>query len=140
MLRPTSLPFGRGGSEGISLRSTRTLLWVCLVLISACAGSGPPPTEPGGTFDRLQADIFNQHCLRAGCHNPQAQAGALDLSPSVSYDALVNVAPDNSVARAEGLKRVDPFAPDNSFILRKLRGPAPGEGSQMPFGMSPLSE
>ena len=105
----TFLPPRRRKLEGFCPRAIRAALLAGLLTLSACAGSGPAPDPPTSTFDRLQADIFDQHCLSAGCHNSQSQAGAMDLSPGASYAALVNVVPHNSVAAAEGMLRVDPF-------------------------------
>jgi len=104
-----------------------------------CAGDGPPLSTATSAYDVIQQQIFNQHCLSAGCHNAAAQAGNLNLTAGVSYGDLVNVTPDNAVAAANGLLRVEPFNPDNSFIIVKLTGPAPGEGTRMPQGMAPLS-
>jgi hypothetical protein len=121
-------------------RLARTTAWLALALLYGCAGDGPPVQDSsGGQFDQIQRTIFDQHCLSAGCHNGQSQAGALNLSTGASYDQLVNVVPNNPVALSAGLLRVDPFNPDNSFLLVKLTGPAPGEGTRMPQGMDPLS-
>jgi hypothetical protein len=108
-------------------------------MLSACAGSGPPPSDANSAFDQLQRNIFDQHCLSAGCHNSQSLAGGLNLSSGASYAALVGVTPTNVVADANGLLRVEPFNPDNSFLLVKVTAPAPGEGSRMPLAMDPLS-
>ena len=109
------------------------------LLMYGCAGDGPPLSTATSAYDVIQQQIFNQHCLSAGCHNATAQAGNLNLTAGVSYGDLVNVTPDNAVAAANGLLRVEPFNPDNSFIIVKLTGPAPGEGTRMPQGMAPLS-
>jgi hypothetical protein len=109
------------------------------LLLYGCAGNGPPPTTATSAYDVLQQQIFNQHCLSAGCHNATAQAGNLNLTAGVSYGDLVGVTPDNPVARAGGLMRVEPFNSANSFIIVKLTGPPPGEGGRMPLGMDPLS-
>lgn len=109
------------------------------LLLYGCAGDGPPPTTATSAYDVLQQQVFNQHCLSAGCHNATAQAGNLNLTAGVSYGDLVGVSPDNPVARADGLVRVEPFDAANSFLIVKLTGPAPGEGSRMPLGMAPLS-
>lgn len=120
------------------VRSHWTAL-LALGLVSGCAGNGPPPAGTGSQFDQIQTEIFNPNCLSAGCHNSQAQAGALDLSAGVSYGQLVNVLPNNPAALSAGLLRVVPFDPTTSFLLIKLTGPGPGEGSRMPLGMNPLS-
>lgn len=132
-------PCRKGGGRGISERILCALV-LSILLAYGCAGDGPPVASSSGEFDRLQAEIFNPHCMGAGCHNSQAQAGAMDLSPGLSYDDLVGVAPYNPVARAMGMLRVDPFDPANSFIIAKLRGPGAGQGTRMPQGMSPLPE
>lgn len=111
---------------------------VLALLLYGCAGDGPPPAPVGGDYDMIQQEIFNPHCLSAGCHNGTAQAGGLNLTAGVSYGDLVGVTPTNADADAAGLQRVTPFEPDNSFLLVKLTGPAPGEGARMPQGMSPL--
>lgn len=109
------------------------------LLLYGCAGNGPPPSGSGGAYDTIQTQIFNPHCLSAGCHNATAQAGNLNLTAGVSYGNLVGVTPANVVAAAQGLQRVQPFNPANSFLLIKLMGPALGEGGRMPLGMDPLS-
>ncbi len=109
------------------------------LLLYGCAGDGPPPSTASSAYDVIQQQIFNQHCLSAGCHNSTAQAGNLNLTTGVSYGDLVGVTPDNVVADANGLVRVEPFNPGTSFLLIKLTGPAPGEGTRMPQGMQPLS-
>ena len=105
-----------------------------------CAGDGPPVSDTSGEFAQIQTTIFNPNCLGAGCHNSQSQAGGLDLSQGVSYDELVGITPENPVAAARGLVRVEPFDPANSFLIVKLVGPPPGEGTRMPQGMNPLPQ
>jgi hypothetical protein len=123
-------------------RRVRLTRWVTLAALGVaygCAGNGVPVSDSGGQFDEIQRTIFDQHCLSAGCHNAQSLAGNMNLSPGASYDQLVNVAPDNPVASSQGLQRVTPFNPNNSFLLIKVTQPGPGEGSMMPMGMNPLS-
>jgi len=45
----------------------------------------------------------------------------------------VGVPPTVDTARAAGFLRVDPGKPENSFLIVKLDGPPPGEGSRMPL-------
>jgi len=121
-------------------RLTRSMLCAVVAALYGCAGDGLPPAASTGQFDEIQRTIFDVHCLSAGCHNAQSLAGNMNLSEGASYDQLVNVPPDNPVARSMGLLRVQPFNPGNSFILIKLNGPGLGEGSRMPMGMDPLSQ
>jgi hypothetical protein len=110
-----------------------------LALLSGCAGNGPPAADTASQFDAIQQNIFNVSCVSGPCHSSAAQMGDLVLEAGLSYANLVGVAPNNAVARAQGLQRVVPFNPDQSFLMVKLQGPALGEGSQMPLGQSPLS-
>jgi hypothetical protein len=127
-------------------RSARLTRWTALVALAAlygCAGSGVPLQDTAADntlFGKMQADIFNQHCLSAGCHNAQSQAGGMNLSAGASYASLVNAVPNNAAAQSAGLLRVQPFDPTKSFLLVKLTGPGQGEGSRMPLGMDPLPQ
>jgi len=124
------------------MRSSPALLCasLCLALLAGCAGDGPAGTSSEAWFVRLQNEILNQKCVSAGCHNPQSNAGNLILTEGFSFDALVQVRPDNSVAASDGLLRVTPFLPEESFLMVKVIGPGVGEGNQMPLGADPLSE
>jgi hypothetical protein len=122
--------------RGVHLGRTALLA----ALLYGCAGDGPPPTAAGSAFDQIQTEIFNQNCLSAGCHNAQFQAGGLNLTAGVSYSQLVDVLSVNAVAQSQGLLRVKPFDPDNSFLIIKLTGPGEGEGTRMPQGMNPLPQ
>jgi hypothetical protein len=70
----------------------------------------------------------------------QSPAGNLILETGQSYAQLVGVPPDVSTARDAGLLRVDAGHPENCFLLIKLEGPPPDQGSRMPLNDSPLSE
>jgi hypothetical protein len=116
------------------------------VLLGGCAGEGVPtdgggPPVPAASFAEIQRDIFDRSCTSAACHNSSTRAGGLSLATGESYDALVEVEPDNPVARTAGLLRVAPSEAQRSFILRKLRGDLePGEGEPMPLGLTPLPD
>ena len=116
-----------------------------LCLWTGCAGNGPAPADtspaPGDntTFDDIQRTIFNKSCISGPCHSSISRQGNLVLEEGVSYGHLVGVAPFNDAARAAGLQRVVPGDPLKSFLLIKLTGPRPGEGSRMPQGFEALS-
>jgi hypothetical protein len=57
----------------------------------------------------------------------------LSLQEGSSYAQLAGVDPDNQVALEAGYLRVDPGLPDNSFLMRKITQPGPGEGNPMPL-------
>lgn len=127
-------------SPAVRPRNFRTVLWLVSLAatLAGCAGDGPG-TGSQSQFDTLQREIFNVSCVSGVCHNSQTQAGGLNLAPGVSYAQLVGVESDNIVARQQGLLRVEPFSPGQSFLVRKVTDPGFGEGSLMPLGESPLS-
>jgi len=91
------------------------------------------------TFDEIQALIFTPTCATRSCHDAQSATGNLVLEEGASYDELVGVVPDVLAARNAGMLRVDPGHPENSFLLTKLLGPPPGQGSRMPLVGDPLA-
>ena len=129
----------------VKVWALRLALAGCCLWIG-CAGNGPAPSDtssaPGDTapsFEDIQRTIFNVSCISGPCHNSTSQQGNLVLEEGVSYGRLVGVAPFNGAARAAGLERVVPGDADGSFLLIKLTGPSPPEGSRMPLGFPALS-
>jgi Protein of unknown function (DUF1592)/Protein of unknown function (DUF1588)/Protein of unknown function (DUF1585)/Protein of unknown function (DUF1595)/Protein of unknown function (DUF1587) len=108
-------------------------------------GSVPPTPEPtatprGFTFQQIQDQIFTPRCATQYCHGQQARSGNLVLEAGEAYGNLVGVAPTNVAARTAGMLRVDPFAPENSFLILKLSQPSSRDfGSRMPLIGAPLS-
>jgi mono/diheme cytochrome c family protein len=94
------------------------------------------------TFDNIFEMVFTRSCASSSCHSEQSHRADLDLStPDRAYEALVGVEPFNISARGNGMLRVDAGVPDNSFLLRKLIAPGPGEGNRMPAtSPDPLSD
>ncbi len=91
------------------------------------------------TFEQLQRQVFTPTCAIPTCHNVAQAEHQLSLSPGEAYANLVGVPPANSVAAGAGFLRVAPGNPDNSFILKKLRGDlVDGEGERMPRDLKPL--
>ena len=94
------------------------------------------------SFESLYENLFATSCAFSSCHSSQERKGNLSLGSLADARAeLVGVEAANEAASAAGLSRVDPGDPGNSFLLRKLIGPGPGEGNRMPANSStPLSE
>lgn len=92
-----------------------------------------------GTFEAIQATVFEQAgCANSLCHG-DAAAGGLDLSPDVAWDNIVGVR-----ARGSALLLVDPRKPDLSYLYHKLSaGTFPGsydiDGSPMPSSGAAIS-
>jgi hypothetical protein len=100
----------------------------------------------GGTFDRIQKQVFNQSCAVSACHDSQSFAGGLLLETGASLTNLVEVDPLNPSASNAGWKRVRVTTPDvsgdpeTSFLHRKIQGDLPdaGYGVRMPLGRPKL--
>lgn len=123
-----------------------------MVAAAACGGdeSAGPNTgtaDPTATFARLQASVLRPSCALSGCHvtASAASSGNLVLEGDKAYANLVGAAPANVAAQRDGLKRVDPFRPENSLLFQKvvvaLAASHGGEyGNVMPVGSSALSQ
>jgi len=85
-----------------------------------------------GTFDVIAHDIFSPSCATETCHGGDLPQGDMSLESTWAYAGLVNVVPQNPVAAAGGMKLVDPGNPGNSFLMRKLCGPDPGDPALRP--------
>lgn len=109
---------------------------------TATASATPNPDW----FRQIREEILQTSCAVSLCHDTTGApfAGNLDLSDPVAYDNLVGVTPANPAAATAGLLRVDPFAPENSLLLRKVCVPEHGDalcpealprefGSRMPL-------
>ena len=94
------------------------------------------------SFDNIFEMVFARSCASSSCHSEETRRADLDLStPDRAHEALVGVEPFNLAARARGALRVDAGIPENSFLLRKLIEPGPGEGNRMPSTTpQPLSD
>jgi hypothetical protein len=99
---------------------------------------GDPATgDPsGGTFKRIQKQIFNQNCALSGCHDSQTHQRNLVLEEGSAYAAIADVTPDTPAAAALGWKRIDAAnaSPDTSFLYHKITGDLPDKllGERMP--------
>ncbi len=113
---------------------------------SSAATATPGAAEPTATptvvtLQQVQDAIFSPRCATQFCHSAQTHSGGMVLAAGAAFDNLVGALPTLPAPREEGLLRVDPYAPENSFLLIKL-GPQTGSafGSRMPLIGTPLSE
>ncbi len=101
----------------------------------------PTPTPIPVLYGDLREQIFTPRCATIACHSTVTGAGGLVLEGAGAFDALVGVEPLNPTARADGFLRVAPGAPNDSFLLIKLRGPSDSAlGSRMPLTGGALSD
>ncbi len=111
-----------------------------LANVPACV----PEDDPGdggddpalATFSSLQTDFLTPTCARGGCHSAASSAGGLGLEGAAAYGNLVNA----PAQQQPGLNRVTPNDPENSYLMKKLRGDLDISGSRMPQGGPFLTE
>ncbi|GAB3492751.1 hypothetical protein GCM10027341_07210 [Spirosoma knui] len=119
--------------------------------LSACQKSGTAVDDPDAmaSFDLIQQRILTPSCATSGCHASEKDADFLQhglvLAAGVAYQNLVEAEPKNSAAKADGLKRVKPFASLESLLYHKLsvaQNHHSGKqyGNPMPLGGNPLSD
>ena len=114
--------------------------------LAGCAGSGtgqggggggggganckkPPPATV--SFSQNIQPIFNVSCATAStCHVGPTAGEGLQLTPGVSYGAIVNV----PAVEMPKLLLVKPGDPDASYLVRKIEGGPNISGLQMPQG------
>jgi hypothetical protein len=102
-----------------------------VLLADAAAWAADPPVS----FRDDLLPILTQRCFM--CHVQGAEQGSLSLYPE-SWSQLVGVP-----ATEAKLKRVEPGAPERSYLYLKLMGQqaaAGGNGARMPIQQDPLSE
>ena len=117
------------------LRCVRIAAIIGGLAASGC-GSGDGPLIFGGgdlqpDFASIQANIFTPVC--SNCHVGATAPLGLRLDAANSYDLLVG----RAAVQQSGVLRVDPGAPDSSYLIQKLEGTA-AVGGQMPLGSAPL--
>lgn len=109
------------------------LAWGFSLALSAC---GPGAAiEP--TFTSIREEVFLPSCSAGICHASAGRRGdlVLDDEPEVLHARLVNGRVQNEAAAGQGLVMVKPGAPDESFLVLKMRHPiAPEYGDLMPYG------
>ena len=133
-------------------RLSLVMLTSAIVLnVTSCQKSGSDVTDPEAmaSFDLIQQKILTPSCATAGCHASEKDADfiqhGLVLASGVAYQNLVDVDPKNSAAKADGLKRVKPFASLESLLYHKLNVAASHHsgkqyGNPMPLGGNTLSD
>jgi hypothetical protein len=91
--------------------------------------AGPFPA----TLAAIQANVFTPTCALSFCHGA-AMSANLNLLEGSSFDNLVG----QESAEVAGVLRVDPFRPDDSYLVCKLENCAWIVGTQMPVLGGPL--
>jgi hypothetical protein len=117
-------------SAGIFSRACKSAVAKCEAAVGCGRGIRP--------FRTVQ-QIFTQSCALPSCHSPIMRQGGLVLdTEDVSYTSLVNRPVTNADPAASGATLVVPRDPNASFLIKKLKGTAPGD--RMPQSGEPLSK
>lgn len=86
------------------------------------------------TLSKIQSFIFSPVCTE--CHAGAGAPRGLLLSEGNSYSHLVGVKSDEKPE----LFLVEPFNPDNSYLIKKLEGASDIFGGRMPLNRPPLTK
>jgi hypothetical protein len=90
-------------------------------------------------FERDVQPIFTANCALSNCHAGTTPQQGQNLSDGLAYQNVVGIASNER----PGMKRVQPFQPDSSYLVHKIQGDQAGVGGQggrMPLGMAPLAQ
>jgi hypothetical protein len=118
-------------------RLVRGIVLMAAVGLIGCEHAGPVGADdPAPTLETIQAEVFNASCAVSGCHRGSDAPLGLDLSAGNARDNLVNV----PSAEMPDLLRVQPGAPNSSYLVWKIEGRPDIVGERMPRGRPPLSE
>lgn len=88
------------------------------------------------TLTQLQADIFTPICSTCHTGTGSSLPGVQNLTAGNTYASIVDVTSIEDPTR----KRVDPFDPDNSYLVLKIQGSPGISGVQMPASGGPLTQ
>jgi len=91
-------------------------------------------SQPAATLSLIQETIFSTTCATSGCHSGANPPDGLLLTNGRSYSNIVNVAS----VQMPSLDRVEPGDPNDSYLVRKIRGTGI-VANRMPLGGPPLS-
>lgn len=111
----------------------RALAALGAAAIIAAAPGARADTPP--SFKRDVVPLLKFRC--AACHLTGEEAGGMALHPQAAYEYLVDVPSTEST-----LKRVQPGAPDESYMVHKIQGTQTevgGGGLRMPADGEPLT-
>lgn len=106
--------------------------------VAEAHGLAPPRAAVvASSFSSIAAQILVPRCASAACHGGGPPAAFPRLDAEAAYDALLEVPSQ----QASGIDLVEPFAPERSYLVLKLRGDAASVGgvaSPMPIGDAAL--
>ena len=107
-----------------------------LATIPDCVESDGDDPPDAVTLTELQSSLFTPTCAVAGCHSAGSARAGLVLAAGRTFNETVNV-PSSEVPQFD---IVEPGDPEQSYMVKKLRGDADISGERMPEGGPFLSE
>jgi len=112
--------------------------WRDVVVAAAMLGAISFASTPFAAEVSFESDLMPTLKRRCGaCHITGEEPGKMALIPGQAYAALVN----QPSVEAEGMLRVTPGDPGQSYLIHKLEGThadVGGSGARMPFHQGPL--
>ncbi len=84
--------------------------------------------------------IWDANCV-AACHEAGGSWQAVDLSPGIAYESIVES--EGTLSQIQGLNLVEPGDTTTSFLFLKIQGTQTGAGpgnERMPLSANPLSD
>jgi hypothetical protein len=112
-----------------------SMKWFLVVLSVLALNAHADIDTKAVSFSETIAPVLKSRC--AICHLTGQEAGNMALHPGAAYSSLVGI----KSSETEFL-RVMPGAPEQSYLLMKLKGTHldhGGTGGRMPLGGAPLS-
>jgi hypothetical protein len=102
--------------------------------LGGCGSDSTVNLDP--TLANVQAEVFTPSCAVSGCHDSVFHMQDQDLSPGKAFAGLVNVRSTEDPTRF----RVEPGAPERSYLVAKLRGGPNISGARMPLNQPAVDE
>lgn len=144
-MRTRTAASGVGHAGAAAACRQRCLTIAALAVLAGCADFDPPVPADAKLPDAVVDDpsfaadlqpIFTARCATSSCHSLAVHQAGLVLVPGHAYDSLVGI----PARLAPGLARVEPGAPDVSFLMVVLSDTADRFGvPRMPLGQRPLT-
>lgn len=137
-------PSSRRSARFCTTLESRAAKVACVVLIGVASPSCGGDSDTSVTYEDDIQPLFNRRCNT--CHHPSSPIGVDIQNPFAPGRGLVNSANSWYLENPAGNlppKNVTPFEPENSFLMNKLTGELPVNGSggeAMPAQIAPVTE
>ena len=140
-----SAEWRRGHPRHVNAPMPRLLATTLAALTLAACARGPSTGDPqpisageAQRFSTIALEKLGPRCATASCHAGDPPVAFPQLDPDVAYGVLVG-----QPAQQASMNLVEPYAPESSYLVLKLRGTqgiAGGSGMLMPIGDAPFDE